>query len=116
MESWEYRVEPYRANGPGEWSPADETTADTWFLFGKKGNDERIFGVFSSRVGAEAANEYLIDWAATQNCAGRARIAKCSARQYRRIQQTITAKVWTGDQWKRMLGLFTITPWRERCS
>ena len=66
MESWEYRIEPYRAEGAGTWSPADETVADTWFLFGKKGDDERVFGVFSSRVGAEAANEYLIDWADTQ--------------------------------------------------
>jgi hypothetical protein len=59
-DPWQYRIAPHRKR-PGEftWEPATDGTADTWFLFGEKGEDRRCFGVFSSRAGAEQALEVV---------------------------------------------------------
>jgi hypothetical protein len=56
QEKWSDRIESYLWNhGEASWTPAKETEANTWFLFGEKGEDQRVFGVFSSRVGAQDA-------------------------------------------------------------
>jgi hypothetical protein len=56
-EQWKYRIASYRSirGEAGSWEPVDELKANTWFLFGEKGGDERVFGLFGSRFGAEDA-------------------------------------------------------------
>lgn len=58
-EMWVYRIEAYRWKGfDGAWERANDANANSWFLFGQKGEDKRVFGVFESRLGAEdAANQ-----------------------------------------------------------
>src|SRR5581483_11592116 len=58
-ENWVYRIESYRWEGLGSWNKSSEAEANTWFLFGEKGENRSVFGLFSSRAGAEDAAEKL---------------------------------------------------------
>jgi hypothetical protein len=61
-EMWVYRIEAYRwTPADGAWKQAQEANADTWFLFGQRGEARRVFGVFSSRIGAQDAAHKLLD-------------------------------------------------------
>jgi hypothetical protein len=59
VDNWQYRIESFRwIPSEGAWKPAPESAADTWFLWGEKGDDHRCFGVCTSRADAERALDY----------------------------------------------------------
>jgi hypothetical protein len=58
-DQWQYRIESFRwIPRQAAWEPAPESAANTWFLWGEKGEDHRCFGVFSSRADAERGLDY----------------------------------------------------------
>jgi hypothetical protein len=61
-EQWKHRIEPFSwKRGEGaSWERATDADADTWFLFGDKGDDRRVFGVFTSRLRAEDTVRRLV--------------------------------------------------------
>lgn len=56
---WQYRIEAYRWDGDGAWTPVMECDADTWFLLGERKKDTRVFGLFSSRAEANDTAQKL---------------------------------------------------------
>jgi hypothetical protein len=57
--NWKYHIKSYRRDALGSFEAALEAKADTWFLFGDQGEDRRVFGVFSTRRGAEDCADKL---------------------------------------------------------
>jgi hypothetical protein len=55
---WEFFIKSYQREGLGSFQAAEEEVADTWFLFGKNGDEQRVFGLFESRTDAEKGMEY----------------------------------------------------------